>query len=63
MKQYPDDKEIQKKNNEINEAFIALNRELNPDFDEDGDLEIFCGLTNSLVSIQEYNGDYLKVNQ
>ncbi len=34
LKKYPDDKEIQQKNNEINEAFIALNRELNPDFEE-----------------------------
>ena len=35
LRKYPNDKEIQEKNNEINEAFVALNRELNPDFDEE----------------------------
>ena len=35
LKKYPDDEEIQQKNIEINEAYIVLNRELNPDFEEE----------------------------
>ena len=35
LKKYPDDEEIQQKNIEINEAFIALSRDLNPDFEEE----------------------------
>ena len=35
LKRYPDDEEIQQKNNEINEAFLVLSRDLDPDFQED----------------------------
>ena len=35
LKKYPDDEEIQQKNIEINEAYIVLNRELNPDYEEE----------------------------
>ena len=35
LKKYPDDEEIKQKNLEINEAFIALSRDLNPDFEEE----------------------------
>ena len=35
LKKYPDDEEIQQKNIDINEAFIALSRDLNPDFEEE----------------------------
>ena len=41
LKRYPDDEEIQQKNNEINEAFLVLSRDLDPDFQEDDEIPNF----------------------
>ena len=57
LKKYPDDEEIQQKNLEINEAFIALSRDLNPDFEEEDENWII----NFFKKIEEVTGAMKKV--